>query len=325
MSWIQFVGVILVVFGHSMNGIEMPDLLYKIRAWVYTFHMPLFFLISAYLFAFNSGFEHKGGYWETLKGKFSRLMLPYLIWNAAFILPKVFFADYISDQVELSVPYFLRLVVYPRENILGHTWFLFTLFELFVLAILFERLRPKRQLWIPVLALLVIVYCFGIKGRLLSVEDVLQNAVFFWSGLLLGSYKKEDIEKWGKDSLLFVVVVFMVIVGTVVWFLNPWLSINTLILAFAIIIVIGMIQIRFSIKGKLIDFISRNAFAIFILHWPVMLVIRLVFYQKLQLAPMPSIVLMFVGGLLIPMLIVWLVKKCKFPFMNGFSKVVLGM
>lgn len=303
----------------------MPPFLYSMRAWVYTFHMPLFFLVSAYLFAFYGSFSHKDGYRGTLKGKFSRLMLPYIIWNAAFVLPKVLFANYITDEVQLSLPYFLKLAVFPRENILGHTWFLFVLFELFVLAIIFEKFRAKRQLWIPLLALLILINCFGVEGRLLAVEDVLKNAVFFWIGLMLGSFNVADLQKWGKDTLLFVALLLLAVIGTAVWVYNPWMNINIVILAVAMIIAIGMIQIRYSIDGNLIKFMSRNAFAIFILHWPVMLVIRLVFYQKLHLAPLPTIALMFVGGLTISMLIAWLVRKCSTPIMNGFAKVVLGM
>lgn len=252
-------------------------------------------------------------------------MLPYIIWNAAFVLPKVLFANYITDEVQLSLPYFLKLAVFPRENILGHTWFLFVLFELFVLAIIFEKFRAKRQLWIPLLALLILINCFGVEGRLLAVEDVLKNAVFFWIGLMLGSFNVADLQKWGKDTLLFVALLLLAVIGTAVWVYNPWMNINIVILAVAMIIAIGMIQIRYSIDGNLIKFMSRNAFAIFILHWPVMLVIRLVFYQKLHLAPLPTIALMFVGGLTISMLIAWLVRKCSTPIMNGFAKVVLGM
>ena len=86
-----------------------------------------------------------------------------------------------------------------------------------------------------------------------------------------------------------------------------------------------MIQIRYSISGKLISFISYNAFAMFILHWPVMLLIRWVFYQQLGLAPVPTIVLMFVGGLTLSMIIVWKVKRFKTPFIKEVSKVVLGV
>ena len=47
--------IILVVLGHS--GFEEPiiqqklDLLHK---WIYSFHMPLFFMISGYLFSYTN-------------------------------------------------------------------------------------------------------------------------------------------------------------------------------------------------------------------------------------------------------------------------------
>ena len=62
----------------------------------------------------------------------------------------------------------------------------------------------------------------------------------------------------------------------------------------------------------------------FILHWPVMLLIRWVFYQQLGLAPVPTIVLMFVGGLTLSMIIVWKVKRFKTPFIKEVSLVLAG-
>lgn len=171
----------------------------------------------------------------------------------------------------------------------------------------------------------MLVNCLGVENRLFAVEDVLKNAAFFWIGLILGSYQAEDMLKWGKDSLLFITVLLLAIIGTIVWVFDPLMNINTMILAVAMIIAVDMVQIRYSISGSLIEFISRNAFAIFILHWPVMLVIRLVFYQILHWAPLPTIVLMFTGGLTIFILIAWLVRKSNKPFMKGFAKVVLGM
>ena len=51
-SFIQFVGVLSVIYGHSMNSIDVPQMMLETKYWVYTYHMPLFFLISAYLFSF---------------------------------------------------------------------------------------------------------------------------------------------------------------------------------------------------------------------------------------------------------------------------------
>lgn len=190
-SWIQFVGVISVIFGHSMNSIDVPGWLLDMKLWVYTYHMPLFFFVSAYLFSYLGGFERRG-YKETFKSKFERLLVPYIIWNVAFFAPKILMSDYITDTVEWTPEYFLRLFLCPRENILGHTWFLFALFEMYVLAILFEKLKNVRQLWIPVLAMLIIVNCLSKYNTFLAVGDIMKNAVFFWAGLLLGGGKKGD-------------------------------------------------------------------------------------------------------------------------------------
>ena len=74
--------------------------------------MPLFFLISGYLFSYYGGFEHKGGFFLTMKGKFLRLMVPYLIWNALFLVPKIVFADYSVDQIgALSLENLVHLLV----------------------------------------------------------------------------------------------------------------------------------------------------------------------------------------------------------------------
>ena len=81
-SFIQFVGVLSVIYGHSMNSIDVPQLMLETKYWVYTYHMPLFFLISAFLFSYYGGFSHKGGYKETLRAKFERLIIPYIIWKA---------------------------------------------------------------------------------------------------------------------------------------------------------------------------------------------------------------------------------------------------
>lgn len=75
-SFIQFIGVLSVIYGHSMNSIEVPHWLLETKYWVYTYHMPLFFLVSAYLFSFYGGFAHKGGYKKTLWVKFERLIIP---------------------------------------------------------------------------------------------------------------------------------------------------------------------------------------------------------------------------------------------------------
>ena len=323
-SWIQFVGVISVIFGHSMNSIDVPLWLVNIKGWVYTYHMPLFFFVSAYLFSYLGGFERRG-YKGTFKSKFERLLVPYIIWNVAFFAPKILMSDYIPETVEWTPEYFIKLFFSPRDNILGHTWFLFALFEMYVLAILFEKLRNTRQLWIPVLAMLIILNCFGINDRFLAVGDIMKNAIFFWVGLLLGGAKKETIIDWANNKAFFVSLIILVVGCTVIWTFNKSMLINLLILGFSILLLLGVLQIRYGIKWSFIDFVSQNSFCIYIVHWPILMVIRFVFYQKLEVAPIPSTAIMFFGGIALASIVAWTLRRCKTPFMKKINKFVFGM
>ena len=51
-SFLQVLGPILVILGHSANGLTVSAGWYAFtKEWIYLFHMPLFFLISGYLLA----------------------------------------------------------------------------------------------------------------------------------------------------------------------------------------------------------------------------------------------------------------------------------
>jgi fucose 4-O-acetylase-like acetyltransferase len=263
-----------------MNSIDVPQLMLETKYWVYTYHMPLFFLISAFLFSYYGGFGHKGGYKGTLWAKFERLIIPYIIWNLLFIAPKYFLADYSADHIELTPSYFLHIMLSPRDNILGHTWFLFALFEMFVLAILFEKIKTDKLLWIPMAMILLTIHCFGVENRLLAVGDLMKNGIYFWVGLLLGTVDVTKLTEWAKDKSVAMSLMFICIAGTMVWVFTHdgpiicSMLINRCILGFTIIILLGVLQIRYGFYSTLIEFVSVNSFAIYIMHWPILMVIN---------------------------------------------------
>lgn len=43
-SFLQVIGPLLVILGHSTNGMPQNDILQVFKSWIYTFHMPLFSL-----------------------------------------------------------------------------------------------------------------------------------------------------------------------------------------------------------------------------------------------------------------------------------------
>ena len=327
-SFLQFIGVVSVIYGHSMNGIPVPEVLTKIKAWVYTYHMPLFFFVSAFLFSYKGGYEQ--GYKNVLNKRFWRLIVPYLLWNTAFIIPKYLLIPVLGDvtkdtSVEFSAHYFFRIILRPRDNILGHTWFLFALFEMFLIAILFDKAKKKKQLWIPIILALVIINCFGIENRWLAIGDLMKNGIFFWCGLVLGTFAANDISNYLKDKYVIDSVITLILGTTIAWIFFPDMNINTLILGFSALFLFMIFQISSGIGGGMIEFISRNSFPIYIMHWPVIMVLRLVFYQKMGFSPVLSMIINLVLGLIIPSVIAFVLRKIKTPWIQKICTVVFGM
>ena len=69
------IGIILVVIGHSC----CPQLL---NDFIFSFHMPLFFIASGYFFEMKN-LENKKDY---LKRKIRGIYFPYLKWSVIFLL-----------------------------------------------------------------------------------------------------------------------------------------------------------------------------------------------------------------------------------------------
>ena len=322
-SFLQFVGVLSVIFGHSMNSIPVPKLFTDIKAWVYSYHMPLFFFVSAFLFSYKGGY--KQGYKAVLLKRFMRLMVPYLLWNTLFIIPKVIFKDYIDDEVVFSAGYFVRIILRPRDNILGHTWFLCALFEMFIIAVAFEKAKNHKELWVPVLLALTILNCFGIENRWLAIGDLMKNGIFFWLGMLLGTYSPEKINLYLKNKSIIIAILLLCVVTSMIWYFNRTMTINTLVLGLSIIVGLLILQVNLRISSDLIEFISSNSFSIYIMHWPVRMVLRLVFYQKMGIPAVTAQIINLVMGFIIPCYITYLIKKFKTPWIRKICTIVFGI
>ena len=66
------IGIVLVVWGHS----SLP---FEFRKWVYSFHMPLFFILSGYFYK-----SQKYGFTDFFLRKLRTLIIPYFFLNFAF-------------------------------------------------------------------------------------------------------------------------------------------------------------------------------------------------------------------------------------------------
>ncbi len=135
----------LVVIGHSDITPDFKNLwIYK---WVYSFHMPLFFFISGFLFCLTMPSDRLKsiGMVSFMKKKALRLLIPFLFINTIIFIVK---STLISDASLMQHPVALNLksmidatFFYP----MGFMWFLPALFSIFVIAFpLYKALKIRR-------------------------------------------------------------------------------------------------------------------------------------------------------------------------------------
>ncbi len=179
-TWIdsaRSAGLLLVVFGHTLYSSSLTTL----QQLIYSFHMPLFFLLSGFVCSdrdstpFSSFFAKKA----------RRLLLPYAAYS--LISSAVSFFRYPGIRLREILLRFS--FYYAKPLLLAPIWFLFTLFEILIL----ERLLHIRQKK-PVFQLASALAAFAAGGMLyllrrrfilpFGIDKMLIGYGFFISGFL---------------------------------------------------------------------------------------------------------------------------------------------
>lgn len=196
MALLSVWGIILVVLGHS--GFEEPTIREKLaflHSWIYSFHMPLFFMISGYLFSLtNKDFLAINSRTFIFK-KFLRLLVPYFILGLLLFAIKFSFAGLSHAERTFSVGAFFKMFISPgcTDSTMGYLWYLLSLFMIFVIVISIIRLRcnlKSTTLCIALFATLVCADNILPKIEWLNISSAVHYMPYFLIGILLCNNNK---------------------------------------------------------------------------------------------------------------------------------------
>lgn len=124
----------LVVIGHSDISLDFKKL--WIYRWIYSFHMPLFFFISGFLFCLTMPLEKlkTTSMFSFMKKKLVRLLIPFLFINTIiFIIKSTFIKDSSLMQHPVSMD-FESIIDSTLFHPMGFMWFLPALFSIFIIV-----------------------------------------------------------------------------------------------------------------------------------------------------------------------------------------------
>ena len=125
-----------------------------LMAWAYSFHMPLFIMISGYLF-YLTRIKKPMGYKAMIIDKAKRFGIPYFTFiTVAFVL-KAVSTGKANRGVEMTWDYFLREFLFPFESALQEMWFIAAIFWFFLLSGAYKPMLKKRILLVIVLIMAI--------------------------------------------------------------------------------------------------------------------------------------------------------------------------
>ncbi|MEL6581012.1 MAG: acyltransferase [Cyanobacteria bacterium J06621_12] len=211
-EWVDYakgMGIFLMVFGHTLRGLVNSSLIPDtspvqfIDAWIYAFHIPLFFFLSGLFFPSVSS-QAPTTWWQK---KLKTLVYPYFLWSGMQILLKSGFSGAVNHDANTSV---LTEIVYDPVD---QFWFIYTLF-LVSLAFYFGSrlgLTLQQLLWVAIALYLahVLRINFGGWGMLYLFR---RHAIYFAVGAIIGSGKISGWLSNIKQSLLILLGIFLLLI-----------------------------------------------------------------------------------------------------------------
>lgn len=252
------IGIVLVILGHT-HGL--------FRNYIFSFHMPLFFFISGFLFNIEK-YKSVGVF---IKKKFKTLLIPYIFFSFISLIVAFIVTNNESDILQVVK----QLLISSRNNInINPTlWFLTCLFIIELLFYGVSKTVKNKYLKFIIILILSIVGFFSSKT--ISLPFSLNLAAYYLMFYLLGSLFK-GIKQTKKMLSIYSACLF---IGIILFIkpsyfesVNIFFQSNNLLeylysLLIAIIGILGCMRLSFILqKSDILGFFGRNSLIIFALH-----------------------------------------------------------
>lgn len=271
------IGIILVVVGHLRDN----QLCGLAKSIIFSFHMPLFFLIAGFNFNFN---KYANSFIAFIKHRFLRLMVPYFAFNIFVIV------YLLGSSPDLTVLQKINTVLYGIGNKfwtweLTALWFLPSLFCAEILFYFLVKATNKtNEIQVLVLLILSIIgyetsnlYHNGFMP-IWSIDLSLVAILFMYIGWKFRSLNlPEKISNYAADKNIQIFILLILCFIFVIYF-NKWPDMNSRrfnnifefyiggIVGSLIIVYISALVLRLKPLKELFILLGKNSLYILIFH-----------------------------------------------------------
>jgi fucose 4-O-acetylase-like acetyltransferase len=330
--------IIMVVYRHSFEGIRNSGIdlseyeyLEVLNNMMYTFRMPLFFVISGILMSLSL---KKSGLTHYIRKRAEYILYPYVIWCVIQISLQMLMPQYVNDQAGWSS--YLSILYNPRE--IEQFWYLFALFNIMAIYSIGKiklKLNPWLHMIIALLFFLIAQYTFNHGIKLYFINDILGHYIFFAAGDLASSFvlDQKNREKLSSyKSLLMILPVFLAL--HYYYLVSPEIMASPFILIITFSGIVTAIILSFILDKKnglqWIKVLGANSLYIYLMHVMIMAANRIFMLQILNIGSIPIVLFTnMLVGLFVPILIYNILMRTGFwwlfsPNRPGRMKTVLA-
>ena len=285
-KWIDVakgIGIILVIIGHvSINA--------NINNFIYSFHMPLFFIISGFLYKPKKNF---------VKNKAKSILIPYFVFSIISFIYWLFIERFFRNQQNSPLNLFFNIFLARGgdDNYLFNVvmWFLPCLFLTEILFdFLVNRVKYKYVKYIIITSSIIgFIFSRISNVRLPFCFDICFSAiVFFYVGFYLKNKVKDKMNLPKKNILYYIILIMLFFSVVILSKLEHGANMNNLSYKyysiFYITAIIGFYMIYMisnKINIKCLKWIGSNSLYIMVIHEPLKRIIVAIYAKMIDKNP----------------------------------------
>ena len=311
------IGILFVVLGHSIKQTEVSAGWIRILTYViYSFHMPLFFCLSGFVSSRILTMDRKARI-QYIGDRAWRLLIPYFTIGLIYIPVKLKLSSAAVKPFTVSdIP---KLLIGQNPDV--SLWFLYVLFIIELGCALVINTYNFRSVWYGSFFLSVALYWANLDIRTLKYLFFFLAGI--WVRLKFEDCRRDGIEDvMGGQALLAFLALVADIAGiiflyrttiTVTMMLTSLCGIYlTIWIASRLVYNIDGEPIQPGRLGRILLALGLFSMDIYILHEPIMTVLKLVLWNRLGWNYILCTLLIFLAALCLPIpLSKWIIRKIR--------------
>ncbi len=312
LDFLKGVGICMVVLGHCItSALEANNhILHIIKEIIYTFHMPIFFIVSGYI----QGLRHydirrfkKFGFSQTRK-----YLLPYFVWSLTlylfYYLLKTVNPGVIPERLTLN-PIGVFRDIFLFKVLTGNVlWFVYILFIVTVVSYLVHSFMSNKYInLIFLLAVLIGGFLANnfISNQLFVPKRFLVVWIYYEIGVFIARYFSN--KEFRANLLLNCVLVALYAIAFKFYTISYGFignSLKVLCALTAVFVLYSLSKYKNNVVYRILNYLGKRTAAIYYMHNPYIVLISVTAmtgYANLNFVP--AIVIAFSLGILVPLIL----------------------